>query len=153
MLNYASEVWGHANAKDIESIHTKFLRRILGVKKSVNTSTLYGEVGRLPLEEYRKINMLKYFIQIVKSNDNNIVKKVFNMLKHDANLGHTHNNQNWAFHIKTLLEHIGLAYVWISEDVTNVTISQIKQRITDMYIQKWQNDISNSRKLITYIQF
>jgi hypothetical protein len=32
ILNFGSELWGIHEAKDIESIHTKFLRRILGVK-------------------------------------------------------------------------------------------------------------------------
>ena len=33
ILNFGSEVWGMNEASDIELIHTKFLRRILGVKK------------------------------------------------------------------------------------------------------------------------
>ena len=36
ILNYSSEIWGMHSASDIEMIHTKFLRSILGVKKSTN---------------------------------------------------------------------------------------------------------------------
>ena len=36
ILNFGSEVWGMNEASDIELIDTKFLRRILGVKRSTN---------------------------------------------------------------------------------------------------------------------
>ena len=43
VLNYASETWGYHEAPDIEILLTKFLRRILGVRKSTNSEALYGE--------------------------------------------------------------------------------------------------------------
>ena len=49
-------------ALDIEAIHTKFLRRILGVKQSTNLSALYGETGRVPLSVFRQVIMIKYYI-------------------------------------------------------------------------------------------
>ena len=60
ILNFGSEIWGIHGASDIELIHTKFLRRVLGVKKSTNMTALYGELGRVSLTEFRKINMTKY---------------------------------------------------------------------------------------------
>lgn len=33
ILNFGSEIWGFHDASDVELVHTKFLRRILGVKK------------------------------------------------------------------------------------------------------------------------
>ena len=61
ILNYLSEIWGMHSASDIEMIHTKFLRFILGVKKSTNLAALYGELGRIPFIVLRKINMIKYW--------------------------------------------------------------------------------------------
>ena len=50
ILNFGSEIWSMHDATDIELIHTKFLRRILGVKKCTNLSAIYGELGRyLPI--------------------------------------------------------------------------------------------------------
>ena len=46
VLKYVSEVWGFNEAKDIQLIHTKFLRKILCVDKSTNVAGLYGEIGR-----------------------------------------------------------------------------------------------------------
>ena len=44
VLNYSSEIWGLNEAEDIEQIHTKFLRKILCVKKSTNLTGLYGSI-------------------------------------------------------------------------------------------------------------
>ena len=59
ILNFGAEIWGTHEASDIELVHTKFLRRILNVKKSTNLTTLYGELGRVPLMVFRKV-MIKY---------------------------------------------------------------------------------------------
>ena len=40
ILNYGAELWEIHDASDIEQIHTKFLRRVLGVKKSTNLTAL-----------------------------------------------------------------------------------------------------------------
>ena len=45
VLNYASEIWGYNKADDIERVHTRFCRSILGNKRSTNLSALYMELG------------------------------------------------------------------------------------------------------------
>ena len=49
VLNYGAEVWGNHESKDIENLLTKSCRWILNVRKSMNLSGLYGELGRFPL--------------------------------------------------------------------------------------------------------
>ena len=46
--------------KGIELIHTKFFRKILCVNKSTNLLSLYGELGRVPLNVLRKVKMIRY---------------------------------------------------------------------------------------------
>ena len=36
-------------------VHTKFLRRVLGLRKSTNLTALYDEFGSVPLAVFRKI--------------------------------------------------------------------------------------------------
>jgi hypothetical protein len=36
VLNYSAEVWGFHEGQNIEKIHTKLCRKILGVKQSTN---------------------------------------------------------------------------------------------------------------------
>ncbi len=80
VLIYGSEVWGYHVANDVERIYTKFLRSILGVKKSTHCSFLYGELGRQPLSICRKLNMLRYWKQIRGTNDL-LLRNVYTMLK------------------------------------------------------------------------
>ena len=54
ILNYGAEVWGHDIAPEVEHIHTKFLRKILVLKRSVHLETLYGEVGRYSMAIFMK---------------------------------------------------------------------------------------------------
>ena len=115
---------------DIEMIHTKFLRRILGVKNSTNLSALYGETGRAPLKIIRQLNMIKYWIKILKQNDRSLVKKTFNFLKVDADNDRNYNGLSWASHIKSTLN---LHVFWNDQGNIEVPNLAIKQRLLDSY--------------------
>ena len=128
ILNFGAEIWGSHEATDVEFIHTKFLRRVLGVKKSTNLAALYGDLGRVPLVVYRKIVMIKYWIKILKQNDSSLVKKTYLLLESDVAANNTNNKNNWAYHIKSMLKQHGLHYIWKQQHET------VKQRIFDMYI-------------------
>ena len=84
ILNYGAEVWGMYEAKDVEMLHTKFCRWILQVKKSTNLSGLYGELGRAPLIITRKLCMIKYWIKLLKADDDFVPRKMYSMLKADV---------------------------------------------------------------------
>ena len=150
ILNFGAEVWGMHEASDIEVIHNKCLRRLLGVKKSTNLSALYGETGRVPLFVFRKIIMIKYWIKIVAQNDTSLVKQVYTMLKNDAEANINYNGKNWAYHIKSILQQHGFGYVWDSQSNMEIPFTAIRQRILDMYCQKWYSDINNSNRLQSY---
>lgn len=152
ILNYGSEIWGMHNASDVELIHTKFLRYV-GVKKSTNLDALYGELGRVPLSVFRKIAMIKYWLNILKQNDSSLVKIVYNMLKEDCDFDISYNGRNWAFQIKSLLQQHGLEYVWIHQNEIDIPFNLIKQRILDIYKQSWYSAINNSSRLSSYSIF
>lgn len=72
------------------------------------------------------------------------------MLKEDADIGRNYNGKNWAFQIKTILQQHGLEYVWNQQFDAEIPFNAIKQRIFDMYTQKWYADINNSNRLQSY---
>jgi hypothetical protein len=152
ILNYGGEVWGTYEAKDVESIHCKFLRKILCVKKSTNLEGLYGELGRTPMIVQRHILMIKYWVKILRSSDT-LTRKIYNMLKIDTEHNLTYNNMNWASQVKHILDQIGLGYIWINQDDHDINFEQIKQRIKDIYYQSWYANINNSRRLASYSIF
>ena len=150
ILNSGSELWGFHEATDAEMIHTKFLRRILSVKKSTNLAALYGEVGRLPISVIRKINIIKCWIKILNQNDSSLVKQVYLMLREDAENHHNYNGKNWASQIKDMLQQHGLGYVWQQQFEIEIPFLTIKQRIIENYLQKWYAEINNSSRLQSY---
>ena len=66
---------------DVEVIHNKFCRKVLCVKKSTNLSSIYGELGRVPLSVIRKCDRIRYWLRILKLPQNSVVRLVYNMLK------------------------------------------------------------------------
>ena len=52
--------------------------------------------------------MFRYWIKLLKSNENCVEKQVYEMLKFDADNNITYNNMNWAYQIKSMLENLVL---------------------------------------------
>ena len=82
------------------------------LKKSTNLAGLYGELGRVQ----RKFNMLKYWVKLLTNTDVSLTTKMYQMLREDADSGNSYNGNNWAFHIKSLLDSLGLSYVWLQQN-------------------------------------
>ena len=57
ILMYGSEIWGFHKADDVEKVHVRFLKQILGVRLQTSNIAVYGELGRFPLAILRKIRI------------------------------------------------------------------------------------------------
>lgn len=134
-------------------IHVRFLRYVLGAKKSTNLSALYGELGRVPLSIYRKINLVKYWNKVVSQKDDSLVKRTYELLRKDDSENKTYKNKNWASQVKNILDTHGFSDIWINETIDNYTVEVIKKRIIDTYCQSWYSDINNSPRLRSYAIF
>ena len=120
-------VWGYCKADDIERVHTRFCRSILGVKRSTNTSVLYLELDRKPLIAFRQLEMLNYWVKVIRTDDP-LLHSTYSMLRQDADQGNTYNNLNWAFHVKTTLDQLGFSNVWLDQDnLAGIPMPQIRQ--------------------------
>ena len=153
VLSYACEVWGFHGAPDVERIHTRFCRSLLGVKKSTNLSALYSELGRKPLLAFRKLRIIRYWIKTINT-DNVLLRNIYKMLFNDAANSNTYNGTNWAYQVKTLLYELGYNYVWDNQAILNkIPYLQIKQRILDTTDQNLITSINSSTKLQSYCIF
>ena len=155
ILHFGSEVIGSNPCPDLERIHTKFLRKLLCVKMTTNSSALYGELGRVPLIVIRKLRMLKFWLKVLKSDESSIIRQVYEMLRCDSDNNVTYGGKNWAHQVKLVLQEIGLNYFWLFQNdiVDHISILHIKQRLFDAFYQSWYSDINNSRKLEAYCLF
>ena len=96
--NYADEILGFHKGPDVERLHTRHCRSLLGVKKANNLSALYSELGRKPLFVFREIRFLKYWVKILTT-DNIFLEKKYMLLDYVI-ARNNYNGQNWAFQIK-----------------------------------------------------
>ena len=153
VLSYSSEVLGFHKFSDVERIHTRFCRTILGVKKSTNLSALYCELGRKPLAVFRKLSFIRYWIKTIHTN-NSLLRSIYNMLRNDVTNNLTCNGNNWAYNVKTMLDNLGLSFIWDNQDtIENIPYLEIKQRIFDNANQELIMSINTSTKLQTYSSF
>ena len=53
ILSYGQEVWGFESALNIERINLKYYKQLLSVKVQTQNSFVYGELGKMPLQQKR----------------------------------------------------------------------------------------------------
>ena len=150
ILSYGCETWGFSKSKEIERIHLKFCKRILNVKSSTSNAGVYGELGRYPLYITRYILIIRYWCNLLRTN-NIILSTVYNDMLRDCELG----LDNWVSKVKSMLFEYGFGNIWQNPQNINVNAfcNQFKQRLIDCFTQKWNNDIDTNQVLTTYKHF
>jgi hypothetical protein len=153
ILCYGGEIWGMNNATKIENVHLHFLKNILGVKVQTQNNFIYGELGRMPLKQHRIVQVLKYWIKIIRSDDIKLTKQTYNLMLDD--IGRNQRTTNWATSVRTILGNLGLNYAWIFQEVgnENIFITEVKRRLNDTFIQNWSSEIDMSTRADTYKLF
>ena len=146
ILMYGCEIWGFHKADDIERVHVKFLKQILGVRRQTSNIAVYGELGRVPLYVLRKIRILKYWFKILNSQDS-LLYKVYAQQVNSLMQGSAENN--WVFQIKSLLNELGFTYLWDNQTLTKLQVEMVIQCIYDQYFQSWYGAVNASSKLET----
>jgi hypothetical protein len=144
ILLYGSEIWGFHKAADIERVHLKFLKQLLGVKQQTPNVAVLGEFGRFPMDVMRKIRIIKYWFKVMKT-PNSLVFKI--MFAKDIN-GNFLNE--WTVNVNKLLHELGFAYMCNLNNISENHVNMIIQRIYDNYLQKWSSDLELSPKLDSY---
>lgn len=127
ILCYASQIWGYGYVDTIESIHIKFCKSILYVRRTTSTCMVLGECGRLPLCTTYYINCIRYWCNLLTMPTHRHPKQCYNMLKSLDDAG----RNCWATKIRTLLYKYGFSFIWISQDVgdVNAFIRIFKHRV------------------------
>lgn len=143
ILCYGSEIWGFHTASDVERVHLKFLKQLLGVRSQTSNNAVYGEVGRVPLSVIRKIRILKFWFKIV-NNPDSLLSKVF----YDQIVNNYTNS--WASQVETLLNDLGFSYLWNANTVSNLQLSRVIERVYDQFYRSWFESLRTSSKLSTY---
>ena len=67
ILNYGCPIWGVSKSKDIERLHLKFCKTLLGVCQSTSNAAVYGELSRVLLYINRYVQVIKYWFKVISS--------------------------------------------------------------------------------------
>ena len=81
ILEYGSEIWfQNKEIPELESVHLKFLKTILGVRNNTSTLGVRGETGRFPILLRQKVKVLKYWKKIVSMLENSLLKQMYSIM-------------------------------------------------------------------------
>lgn len=130
ILCYGCEVWGFHSALDVERIHLKFLKQILGVRSQTCSNAVYGETGRMPLSVIRKVRIFRFWFKIMKKPNSLIYKTLQDQINDKY-------KDSWASKVKQLLNELGFSYLWNNTNVTKLQLSCVIERVYDQYYQSW----------------
>ena len=69
ILCYGCEVWEFNNVNDIEKIQIRFYKNLLGLNRNTSNISVFGKLGRYPLNIIIKERILKYWLKsLMKQN-------------------------------------------------------------------------------------
>ena len=151
ILCYGSHIWGYQYVDRIEKVHIKFCKKLCLLSCNTCDFLALGECGRLPLCITYMSNCVKYWLHVVRMNNNRYPKQCYYMLFRMDETGKT----TWATYVKNLLFSYGFGHVLIVHDVGNIDefLKAFSQRIKDCYTQKWFADLNESPKALHYRYF
>ena len=152
ILNYSSEVWGFHKAIEIERVHLNFCKRLLGVKKSTQNDFIYGELGRFPMQLYRFIRIINYWLKIVTGQKSLYINSVYQDSLDNIDVT---NKYSWSRSVRNLLFECGFGDVWFNQGVgnTDLFIACFKERLFDMFKQGWRSRLLDSTRALFYREY
>ena len=137
---------GFHKAPNIDKVFTQFCKHLLGVNRKAINAAVFNELGVLPMKYRRYMVIIKYWLNLLKTN-NCILKEIY------MNMVMTCNEcTNWATNVKTLLETNGFYYVWESQNVLNESLflKEFSTRLKDNFLQEIRGIIGKSSKCYIY---
>ena len=143
IIMYGSEVWGVYDYKEIDNLHLKFCKLVLGVKPQTSHVAILGELGRFPLSVLCKERSLKYWINKMKNPDS-LVHKIF--VNH-RNVFVNSNANVYYSSLKRLLNNLGFGNILNDFNFETNYLPSLLQRVRDQYIQTWHDTLSNQSKM------
>ena len=124
ILLYGSEVWGVYDYKEVDKLHIKFCKYILGVRKQTSNYAVYGELGRFPLSVIAKERSLKFWLKIM-GNVNSPVNSMYIDILNNV------NGNCWAKRISNMIDNLGFTHIMNDFDNTINYLPLFKRRIRD----------------------
>ena len=141
ILLYASEVWGLNNCNVIETVRLYSMKQFMNVHVKTPNVMIYGDTGRYPLSVNATIRLVKYWLKILRMDEERLPKRIYRMLI--KNIDHSNN---WEHKVRTLLRESNLEYFWVRQEVQN-------DSLFNKFKEQWSNELFNSERYAVYREF
>ena len=149
ILTYSCEIWCLPTNKykidfksidnfEIEKVHLKFCKYILGVSKRASNLATMGELGRYPLMINCIVKVYKYLHHVITKDRETLLYQAY-----IENLSATNNKKFiWLECIYNITEDLNLNYIWnafIKQGFTGINIftNILKSCLIEHYINYW----------------
>ena len=151
VLIYSCEIWGCGNLNSVEIFYKKFLKIILKLNTSTPSTMIYGEVGKLPIENVIHQRMISYWIKVSEDKHTKYSNIMYRLLyKLHSSGAYTFQ---WFTKINRLLTSCNFSNLWQDQD-QYVTKKFLKTNIFEalgmLQQQKWLEDVNNNRVCYNY---
>ena len=148
VITYGSQIWGTQINHVLEDMHVRFLKRQLGVGSTTPTVAVLGECASFPMYIKCYVNVIKYWLKILSTDDDTLLRSCYNMLVEHANAG----RKNWASDVRNLLYTHGFGFIWEQQGVEDECnfINEFSSVLLDSYKQIWSATKSETSKLSLY---
>ena len=121
-------------AKLLSEYILRFLKQILGVRQQTCNMIVYGELGRVPLYVLRKVWIVKCWYKIL-ADPFTFLHKVYKQKV--CNVNNNRNLKSWSASVKLLLNELGFSYLWNNQEMSQLQLSMVIQRIHDQFYQEF----------------
>lgn len=143
VLLYGCEVWGYGDIIQIQILHRKFIKTLLGVYTSTPNVMVYGESGQFDIKNHVVSRMITFYMRLVNGNHNKISYIMYRLLRTRCNLDDNYDVP-WIKMISNNLSLMGMRDIWESQGL-NFTTEYVKQavklRLKDVFLQEWSNEL------------
>jgi len=157
ILLYGCEVWGSQQVRDIERVHLKFCKMVLGLSQYTSSAMVYGETGRVPLIITIKTRIVAFWHKLLTTLSPKLSCSMYHLLFQVVNNGL--GESKWINFVQNILDECGLSYIWLNQATTTKDINtdwlkaKIKMSLTDQFTQQWHDMINTNDNCETYRNF
>ena len=132
--DYCSGVWGFKDYNHPNNLHHRAIRAFLGVHRYASTVVLNGDMGWIPPNIRRKLNMIRLWYRLEKLPDTRLTKTIY--LWDKTVTGHTWYNEIKKIFVMTDQLHL---FNNSSQYSLRTVIDNVKNSLMDRHVQSWKH--------------
>ena len=145
IMDYCSSIWGYKHYQASDNVQHRAIRYFLGVHRFAPTAAISGDVGWLPAQSRRRLNMLRLWNRLIIMDSDRITKRVF-----ESEYNNPRTN-NWCNEIKSIMDDLQLSAHYNSK--STVDLQSARLLICNVHNVRWARSLQSSPKLRTYRSF